>query len=652
MRKKRGNYSVQRNLKSSVEPEEILLDANLLKQNAPDDEHLERSKYELPIHSRKISILAYVALLIFVVFLGKIYFLQKNQGARFEKMVQSQSARIEYAPAVRGIVYDEAMTPLISNIESFDLAWMPGQKTLSPEQMEQAKNMISKAVLLSSEELLQLDRAIMGGGKTPVIIKEHLSNEEIIFFKTNQETVPEVKLVSRTGRKYVSGEPLAHILGYVGRASEPEMEADPSLVFSDILGKSGVEQYYDAVLRGQRGFIRQQVNAKGELQPFREVSAPVNGKNIVLTVHRELQESAYRLIKEAADRAGTGMAASLVALDPNNGNIIAMASYPSYDNNIFSTRTNTSEIQNLFVDKKKPSLNRAIAGRYPPGSTIKPLISIAALEEGVVTEHTIIDDTRGALVIQNVYNPQKPFTFNDWKAHGFINLRRAIAESCDVYFYIVGGGFGSIRGLGIETMDRYLGYFGLGTKTGIDIFGENAGLLPTVEWKQKTFGQDWFIGDTYHASIGQGDVLATPLQIASAISAVANGGTLYAPRIASKIVDEAGNMVNTVDKKVTRKISSSEKNMTVVREGMRQAVTAGSARALASLPFAVAGKTGTAQFANNTKTHAWFVAFAPYENPTIALAVLIEGGGEGSTTAIPVAGNFLKAFFEQEKDQI
>jgi penicillin-binding protein 2 len=352
------------------------------------------------------------------------------------------------------------------------------------------------------------------------------------------------------------------------------------------------------------------------------------------------------LIRQAAEKAGTGMGASLVALDPNSGDIIAMANYPSYDNNIFSTHIDAGEIQRLFVDKKKPLFDRAIAGQYPPGSTIKPFIALAALEEGIVAENTIIDDTRGALVIPNTYNPQKPFTFNDWKAHGYINLRRAIAESCDVYFYVVGGGYGSMRGLGIGTMDRYLSMFGFGSKTGIDLYSEKVGLLPSEEWKKQTMGQDWFIGDTYHAAIGQGDVLATPLQIASAVGAVANGGTLYAPRIVSKIMDE-NDTVNAIDKKIIRVIPSSEKNMIAVREGMRQAVTMGSARALAALPFAVAGKTGTAQFANNTKTHAWFVAFAPYKDPTIALAVLIEGGGEGSATAIPVAGEFLRIFFQE-----
>jgi penicillin-binding protein 2 len=282
-----------------------------------------------------------------------------------------------------------------------------------------------------------------------------------------------------------------------------------------------------------------------------------------------------------------------------------------------------------------------VSGEYPPGSTLKPAIAIGALTEGTISSETSINCS-GSININT-------WSFKDWKSHGSgIDVRKAIAESCDVFFYNVGGGYGNIEGLGVERMKKYLDLFGFGKPTGIDLPGEAKGLVASEQWKIDTLGERWFLGDSYHTSIGQGFTTTTPIQLAAYISAIANGGTLYSPRIVDKIKKSSGAEEILVAPIISKKFISAEA-LRVVREGMRETVTNGTARSLNVLPIAVAGKTGTAQFGGEKKTHGWFVSFAPYDNPEIVMVVLMEGGGEGSSTALPITQKALEWYFNRQK---
>jgi len=287
--------------------------------------------------------------------------------------------------------------------------------------------------------------------------------------------------------------------------------------------------------------------------------------------------------------------------------------------------------------------NRAISGEYPSGSTIKPVIAAAALEEGVITENTTVRSVGGITIGQ--------WNFPDWRVggHGIVDVRRAIAESVNTFFYYIGGGYQDFRGLGVDKIMKYGKLFGLDSQTGVDLAGEASGFLPTEEWKEKVKGEKWYIGDTYHLAIGQGDLLVTPLQVAAYTSAFANGGTLYRPHFVKRILSGSDQALKEVSIEPVRENFIDSHNIEIVRQGLRQSVTDGSSRRLQSVPVAVAGKTGTAQWSSKYPPHAWFTGFAPYDNPELVITILVEQGGEGSDTAVPIAEDYLKWYFGEYK---
>ena len=312
-----------------------------------------------------------------------------------------------------------------------------------------------------------------------------------------------------------------------------------------------------------------------------------------------------------------------------------------YDNNAFEGGIGKEEYSKLINDVNKPLFNRPIAAEYPPGSTFKPMMAAAALQENIISPTRQITD---AGVIYS-----GAWSFKDWKVHGQVDVIKAIAQSCNVYFYTVGGGYGDIEGLGNARIKKYANLFGMGQLTGIDLPGEKAGLIPDEAWKRAIKDEPWYIGDTYHMSIGQGDVLTTPLQIANYTAAVANGGTLYKPQVVDKIVDSGGNVVRDIDKEILAQNFIDPKNMEWVQKGMLENVLTGSGRALSTLPVQAAGKTGTAQFAvsgsKTLATHAWYTVYAPYENPEIVMAIMLESGGEGHDASVPIAKDVLGWYF-------
>jgi penicillin-binding protein 2 len=312
-------------------------------------------------------------------------------------------------------------------------------------------------------------------------------------------------------------------------------------------------------------------------------------------------------------------------------------SLPDYDPNDFASGLDPEEYDKLIYNKAEPLFNRAIGGMYPSGSIIKPFLASAALHEDIIASTTFLY-TDGSISVPSKYDPSVIYTFNDWKNHGSVNMREAIAVSSNVYFYIIGGGYKGREGLGIERIKEYLSIFGWGKKTSIDLYGEADGFLPDPEWKRRERGEEWYIGDTYQASIGQGNLLATPLQVAASIASVANSGTLFVPHVVARIGDDPYIPES-------KSLPFSSHTLRVVQEGMRNAVLEGSSQILRDLPIAVAGKTGTAE-TGGEDTHAWFAGFAPYENPELVIVVMMEDGGR-ATEAVYVARDILNIYYSK-----
>jgi penicillin-binding protein 2 len=350
------------------------------------------------------------------------------------------------------------------------------------------------------------------------------------------------------------------------------------------------------------------------------------------------------VISRYVEEIDSSQAAAGIAMDPETGEILALVSIPAYNNNFFAQGITSARYNEIIDHPSNPLFNRAIAGEYPPGSVFKPVMATAGLEEGLINERTSFKSVGGIRVGK--------WFFPDWKAggHGVTDVRKAIAESVNTFFYYLGGGYNDFTGLGVDKILEYAGRFGLGSETGIDLPAEADGLLPSRAWKKEEIGEGWYIGDTYHLSIGQGFLLTTPIQVANYTSVLANGRTLYRPSLIKEVTDSAGGVVKEFEPEVIRDNFIDKKNIEIVRQGMRQAVTRGSCAKLFDLPVKVAGKTGTAQWANDKPPHSWFTGFAPYENPEIVLTVLVEKGGDSEKISVPAAKEIFKWYFDKKSE--
>ncbi len=363
---------------------------------------------------------------------------------------------------------------------------------------------------------------------------------------------------------------------------------------------------------------------------------PLNGANLILSIDATLTAKIEQILEA---RLGTSARASVIVMNPQNGEIFSLVSVPTFDSNAFAHGISSEQYNSLLQDPNQPLFNRAIGGSFASGSTFKPVVAAAALAEGIIDSNTSFISTGGIQV--------GLWTFYDWKAggHGVTNVTRALSESINTFFYYIGGGYENFVGLGVERIMSYAQRFGFGHALGIDIPGEGNGFLPSKAWKEEQKGERWYIGDTYNVSIGQGDLLVTPLQIASMTSVVANGGILYQPHVGHAL--EIDDWEQKTEPIILDDSVVDNQAIQIVREGMRQAVISGSARRLSSLPVTSAGKTGTAQWSSTRQTHAWFTGFAPYENPEIAITVMVEEGGSGDVVAVPIAYDILEWWFTQ-----
>ncbi len=597
----------------------------------------DAAKIEWPLNRSVLSWFFVIVVASLSLLGARVFSLTISEGEHYREVAERNSLRRLVIPAPRGILYDRFGKPLVRNVPSTDAILVPADVPADEARVGTIKETLRTTFHLEGGMLDELFDRIDRQSVNPILLKERVDQEEMLVFLGRSRELPGIRLFQTTHREYTDSLIFSHILGYEGKIKKEELAEHPDYLLTDSIGKQGVEKSYESALRGTHGFQQVEVDSLGQVKKELGIIQPKTGNDLILNIDADLQKKTFDTLQSLLEKQDLKSAAA-IAIDPRDGSVLSLVSLPSFDNNLFAQGISSEDYRGLVNDAAKPLFNRAIAGEYPPGSTIKPVMAVAALSEGVVTEHTEIE-SRGGISIGK-------FFFGDWKAHGFTDIRRAIAVSSDVYFYSVGGGYGGIRGLGMERMKEYENRFGYGEKTGIDLPGEADGFLPDPEWKKAKIGERWYIGDDYHAAIGQGFVTATPLQIVNSIAAIANGGTLYAPRLVSQVRSPDGKVI-PVPQTVLRKDFADANILRIVREGMRETVTEGTAQPLNSLSVEVAGKTGTAQFGNENKTHGWFVSFAPFDKPRIAMIVLVEGQGEEGYNAVPVTKEVYEWYFSR-----
>lgn len=632
-------YFVKKSEKSLIEPEEILLDRNSAEQ-------LDDSRLEVSIHAKNFTIFLGFIIFIFAAFLARAADFQIFKHEEYAILAEKNKTRSYPILAKRGIIYDRNSDQLVDNIPSFDLVAIPINLPRNSAELNTGAELLAKQLNIEKGEILKKIQKKGLKKSDPILIKENLTRDEALFAESHINEFQGFELQKNATRGYRDGEYFAHILGYIGKVSENDLKENRNLFSIDYIGKSGIESVYDALLRGENGRMIQDVDSTLRITKERKIKNDAGGYNLILTIDAGLQKKIHDELANQIKNTPGARGAAAVALNPKTGEVLALVSAPSYDNNIFSISGSKNAYSDLLKDPKEPLFNRVISGTYPPGSSIKPFMASAGLEDGVITKNTKINDI-GYISIVNQFNKDIVYTFKDWKegGHGIVDIKKALAVSSNVFFYTLGGGHNEIKGLGIRKIKKYLNLFGYGSLTGIDLQGEKEGLVPDPEWKKNEKGEDWYTGDTYNSAIGQGNVAVTPLQLAVATASIANGGKLLKPYFLQKVIDKDNNIIYGTNPQITREDFIKSENLQTVREGMRMAVTEGSAKRLSDLSVKIAGKTGTAQN-SGSNTHAWFTSFAPYEDPEIVLTILVETGGEGSGTAVPVAKEVYKYFFK------
>ncbi len=421
-------------------------------------------------------------------------------------------------------------------------------------------------------------------------------------------------------RVYSGSEGLSHVLGYV---SYPKKDSSGFYYQEEFIGKDGVEKTYNDLLSGKNGLKITEVDVFGDIQSENTIRPPEAGKNLNLSIDKRLNEKMYEFMKNLAGDVGFDGGAGVI-MDAENGEIISLVSFPEYDSETVSSGSDEAKIKNYLTDRRKPFLNRVTQGLYTPGSIVKPFLAIGALNEKIISPEKQILST-GSISVPNPYYPNIKSVFTDWKAHGLVDMRRALAVSSNVYFYEIGGGYGGQKGLGIEKIGEYIKLFNIGSLSGLDLFGEKEGTIPDPAWKEANFpGDPWRIGDTYHTSIGQYGFQVTPAQMVKAVAAIGNGGKLYRPHLIKDSRPETDYLEKELD--------INEEDFKVAREGMRQAVTEGTASGLYIPAVKVGAKTGTAELGSLKQyVNSWVIGFFPYDKPKYAFAVVMEKGPRHNT---------------------
>ena len=574
-----------------------------------------------------------------------------NLGVLNKPFYESRaSANINYAEvkqAPRGVIVDRFGVPLIRNEPTLSVFLAPHELPKDPNDRLAVFQSINGILGIDQIELDQRIREKDWGSSERLFLIRNPDHNQVAALESNN--VPGLRIEQNFTRVHELPFALSHLLGFTGLVNVDDLKQNPDLFIDDEVGRVGLEAYYDAYLRGKNGqevFLR---DAVGKIKEKRVSALPQAGSKLETFIDREFQEYFYNRLMQALSELNRDIGVG-IALNPQNGEVLALFSIPGFDAN---------NVAEFLEGNNQPFFNRAVSGLYPPGSTIKPLVATAALVEGVVDPGTEIFSA-GFIEIPNPYNPDSPpARFLDWKPHGWVDIYSSLAKSSNVYFYEVGGGFENQPGLGISKLKNWWQKFNLGEKTEIDLPGETSGFLPDPYWRNKEYGEPWLLGDTYNVSIGQGDLLVTPVNLLNYISAIATGGEFYQPRIMKAVINHKGEEIIRSEPIVLKDISQEIGGyVEEIQQGMRDAVAKpyGTANLLNGLSIKVAAKTGTSQVNNNEKINAFFVGYAPYDppagEPQIAILVLVENAREGSLNVVPVARDvFLWYYNNRIKDK-
>jgi penicillin-binding protein 2 len=639
-----------------------------------------------------------VIVLVFAILAIQLWRLQIQQGDQYRAAADINRFRLETELAPRGVIYDRRGHLLARNMPEVSVSIVPAY--LPEDELQRKALLVRLAKLLeipavtrapdgparpAPEEdgnptigLLDMAREAEIAPFRPAPVKVGVSREIAMILEEEHLDWPGVLVQVRPVREYIQGPLVSHILGYVGPIPEAlaaDYEAlgyNPNL---NLVGLSGIEYSFESELRGTDGQKLIEVDVAGRAVRTADEPRPaVPGNNLRLSIDLELQRVMEDSLKQQLKILYKKQAVA-IAMAPQTGEILGLVSLPSYDNNEFTGGISVKSLRALQTDESRPLVNHAISGQFPPGSTFKTVVAAGGLEEKVITPQTRYY-CGGIMWLPNRFYPEDPslaqpfycWIHHDYHgSHGSLSVVSALGRSCDIYFYQVGGGYTDrFEGLGPDRIGYYAELFGMGALSGIDLPGEAPGLVPTVKWKRVNYSESWVTGDTYNMSIGQGFVLSTPLQVLNSIAAVANDGVLYRPQLVREVLDSEGNVVQAFTPDVIRQLPISKENIDIVKSGMRAAVagTGATAWPLDVPGVSVAGKTGTAEYfedrnkdgipdkdrEGNLPTHAWFTAFAPYQDPEIAIVVFIYGGGEGSAAAVPVANDILNYYFSEDRE--
>ena len=584
---------------------------------------------------RRLVILR-AGLLLVVALLGlRLWHLQVREGPYYRDLSENNRTRSVILEPARGLIYDRHGVLLANNVPSFSLY-------VTMEDVKDREGLIATLTTLLNldSEFIQKKLSSGKGSKLlPRKVKDRLTLREATIIESHRLDLPGVMIQVESQRNYLGGPTAAHILGYVGEISAEQLEKPEyaDLHQGSIVGQYGVERFFDRDVRGRSGLKSVEVDALGHEKRSAVAELPSAGDDLYLTIDVRLQ-------KIAEDLLGAESGA-IVALDPTNGDVLAMASRPSFDPNVLSKELTPKQWVEIVQDEGRPLNNRATQGQYPPGSTFKVVMAAAALESNTMTPGSTVRCTGGYQFGNRL--------FHDWKAggHGMVDINHALVHSCDVYFYTVG------QRMGIDTIAEYAKQFGLGQETGVELPSERVGIVPSTAWKQKAKKQPWYPGETISAAIGQGYVTVTPVQMASVIGTLANDGVAMKPRVVKGLMDRSTGERKDFAPTVRGRLDVKPATLRIIQEALAGVVKEGTATRAKSSIVTIAGKTGTAQttalrtgpekdIPKKFRDHAWFVAFAPVEAPKIAVAVLAEHMGHGGSAAAPLAKEVIESYMK------
>ncbi|MBF0229715.1 MAG: penicillin-binding protein 2 [Desulfamplus sp.] len=592
---------------------------------------------------KRLMNVAIIILAAFSLLLLRFVYLQIVEGDEYRRLSENNCIRLQSVPAPRGMIYDRNGTLLVDNIPSFDLK-------IVLQDAEPVDETIAKLAEFTGITLEELMERVDAGKKVsiykPIVLKKNITRDQLAVVEAHSFDLPGVRVEIEPMRNYIYKKSAAHLIGYLGEINSQEIENNfyPDVRSGDLIGRYGSERAFEHILHGKRGGKQIEVDASGRLVRVINTVEPIPGKNVFLAIDATLQQKTESIME--------GQTGAVVAIDPSNGDVLAMVSSPSFDLNDFIGGISSEKWKALMSDPGKPMSNKAIQGEYPPASTYKIVTAIAALEEEAVDIHTTY--------FCPGYHKYGNRTYHCWKkwGHGRVNIISALEKSCDVYFYRSG------EAIGVDNLAKYANGCGLGKLTHIELANERSGLIPTAAWKKRRFGNSWQGGETLSIAIGQGFNLATPLQMAMFIAAIGNNGTIYRPKILKFTQDYNGSLESRLDIKseILGAIPASKQTLKIVKEGLLNVVESegGTAKKIRIEGVDIAGKTGTAQvfslkksdrdsnrkFARHLRDHAWFVCYAPAQNPVIAVSVIIEHGEHGSTAAAPVASEVLRTWLQ------